>query len=110
VTIRPIRPEDEPLMVKFHETLSERSVYYRYFQALKLSRCVAHEQLTRACFIDYDRDMALVADYENLETGTHEILALGQLSSLSDPYGSGCSGKDRLGVARCVHRIYTSSS
>src|SRR4029079_19641510 len=28
VTLRPIRPEDEPLMVKFHETLSEESVYY----------------------------------------------------------------------------------
>src|ERR671910_119462 len=30
VTIRPIRPEDEPLMVRFHETLSEESVYMRY--------------------------------------------------------------------------------
>ena len=25
VTIRPIRPEDEPLMVRFHESLSERA-------------------------------------------------------------------------------------
>ena len=31
VTIRPIRPEDEPAMVAFHATLSERSVYLRYF-------------------------------------------------------------------------------
>ena len=31
VTLRPIRPEDEPLMVAFHETLSDRSVYSRYF-------------------------------------------------------------------------------
>ena len=31
VTIRPIQPEDEPLLVKFHETLSEESVYHRYF-------------------------------------------------------------------------------
>src|ERR1019366_3173033 len=30
VPIRPIRPEDEPMMVKFHETLSEESVYHRY--------------------------------------------------------------------------------
>ena len=37
VTIRPIRPEDEPLMVQFHETLSERSVYLRYFHLLNLS-------------------------------------------------------------------------
>jgi len=30
VTIRPIRPEDEPALVRFHETLSERTVYLRY--------------------------------------------------------------------------------
>jgi acetyltransferase len=62
VTIRPIRPEDEPLMVKFHETLSERSVYFRYFHMMKLGQRTAHERLTRICFIDYDRDMALVAE------------------------------------------------
>ena len=60
--IRPIRPEDEPLLVKFHETLSERSVSLRYFHAMKLSTRVAHERLTRICFIDYDREMALVAE------------------------------------------------
>ena len=31
VTIRPIRPEDEPAIAKFHETLSEESVRQRYF-------------------------------------------------------------------------------
>ena len=49
-------------MVKFHETLSERSVYLRYFHPMKLSQRVAHERLTRICFIDYDREMALVAE------------------------------------------------
>jgi acetyltransferase len=82
VTIRPIRPEDEPLMAKFHETLSERSVYLRYFQALKLSRRISHELLSRASFIDYDRKMALVTVREDPKTRTHEILALGQLSKL----------------------------
>jgi acetyltransferase len=82
VTIRPIRPEDEPLMVKFHQILSERSVYFRYFGALKLSRRVEHERLTRICFIDYDRQMALVADRKNPETGSHEILAVGRLTRL----------------------------
>ncbi|MBI3989657.1 MAG: GNAT family N-acetyltransferase, partial [candidate division NC10 bacterium] len=82
VTIRPIRPEDEPLMVKFHETLSERSVYFRYFQTLNLSRRVAHERLTRMCFIDYDREMALVADHKDPETGVHEILGVGRLIKL----------------------------
>ena len=33
VNIRPIQPEDEPLLVKFHETLSEESVYHRYFRS-----------------------------------------------------------------------------
>lgn len=36
VTLRPICPEDEPLMVDFHHTLSEQTVYYRYFGFLKL--------------------------------------------------------------------------
>ena len=50
VTIRPIRPEDEPLMVQFHTTLSERSVYLRYFCSLSLSTRVEHERLVRICF------------------------------------------------------------
>ena len=82
VAIRPIRPEDEPLIVQFHQTLSEQSVYLRYFHLIKLSQRTAHERLTRICFIDYDREMALVVDYENPETGQHEILAVGRLSKL----------------------------
>jgi acetyltransferase len=80
VTIRPIRPEDEPLIAKFHESLSERSVYMRYFQMLRLDRRTAHERLTRICFIDYDWEMALVVERENPETGEPEILGVGRLS------------------------------
>jgi acetyltransferase len=54
ITIRPIRPEDEPLMVKFHGTLSEDTVHFRYFGLQKLELRVAHERLTRICFNDYD--------------------------------------------------------
>ena len=82
VTIRPIRPEDEPLVVQFHEKLSEDSVYLRFFQTLKLSRRIAHERLTRVCFVDFNREMALVADSKNPETGDHEIIAMGRLSRL----------------------------
>lgn len=78
--IRPIRPEDEPLMVKFHETLSEESVYHRYFSALKLTQRVAHERLTRICFNDYDREIALVAESKDAKTGQREILGVGRLS------------------------------
>ncbi|MBD2518574.1 bifunctional acetate--CoA ligase family protein/GNAT family N-acetyltransferase [Nostoc sp. FACHB-973] len=82
VTIRPIRPEDEPLMVQFHKTLSEESVYFRYFHLIKLQSRVAHERLTRICFIDYDREIALVVEYQHPETQTREILAVGRLSKI----------------------------
>ncbi len=82
VVLRPIRPEDEPLMIAFHRDLSDESVYFRYFHALKLSERVAHERLTRICFIDYDRQMALVADRKDPATGTHEILGVGRLTKL----------------------------
>jgi acetyltransferase len=80
VTIRPIRPEDEPLIVKFHGSLSEESVYYRYFSKLKLDQRVAHERLTRICFNDYDREIALVAERKDAASGQHEIIAVGRLS------------------------------
>ena len=80
VTIRPIRPEDEPLMVRFHETLSEQSVYMRYFHMMHLDQRTAHERLTRICFIDYDREMALVAERTDPETGEREIMGVSRLS------------------------------
>jgi acetyltransferase len=80
VTIRPIRPEDEPLMVKFHHSLSEESVYYRYFGQLKLDERIAHERLTRICFNDYDREIALVVEHRDADSGEHVILGVGRLS------------------------------
>jgi acetyltransferase len=82
INIRPIRPEDEPYMVKFHEVLSERSVYMRYFSPMKLQQRVAHERLSRICFIDYDREMVLVATRRNPDSGETEILAAGRLTKL----------------------------
>jgi acetyltransferase len=82
VNLRPIRPEDEPMMVRFHETLSERSVYLRYFHLMNLEQRTTHERLTRICFIDYDREMALVAVKRNPETGEGEILGVGRLMKI----------------------------
>ncbi len=82
VTIRPIRPEDEPLMVAFHHTLSDASVYLRYFQVQKLDSRIAHENLIRRCCVDYDREIALVVDQTNAQTGAREILAVGRLIKL----------------------------
>jgi acetyltransferase len=81
VLIRPIRPEDEPLMVRFHQTLSERSVYLRYFQTSNLDRRTAHERLTHICFTDYDRDIVLVAVAQN-ESSEPFIVGVGRLSKL----------------------------
>jgi len=79
VTIRPIRPEDEPKLVTFHERLSERSVYLRYANLMKLEQRVAHERLSRICFIDYDREMALVAE-RHTEDGEDQIIGVGRLT------------------------------
>lgn len=82
LVIRPIRPEDEPMIARFHERLSERSVYLRYFHLIDLDRRVSHDRLIRICFNDYDRDIALVADHSNTPTGDHEILAVGRLRKI----------------------------
>lgn len=74
VTIRPIRPEDEAEMVKFHGALSDQSIRARYFHMVKLDQRVAHERMVRSCFIDYDREMALVA-----ERPDSSIVAVGRL-------------------------------
>ena len=62
IVIRPIRPEDEPALARFHATLSEATVRARYGTDLALAERTAHDRLTRICFVDYDREIALVAD------------------------------------------------
>jgi acetyltransferase len=82
VTLRPIRPEDEPLMAKFHEVLSDQTVYQRYLHALKLSQRVAHERLSRLSFIDYDREMAIVAERREPGAAGPALIAVGRLIKL----------------------------
>ncbi|HTU47699.1 MAG TPA: bifunctional acetate--CoA ligase family protein/GNAT family N-acetyltransferase [Bryobacteraceae bacterium] len=79
LNIRPIRPEDEPQLVRFHSTLSEQSVYRRYFALINLESRIRHERLTRMCFIDYDRQMALVAEHPNQKDSPGEIIGVGRL-------------------------------
>lgn len=78
--IRPIRPEDEPLMVKFHESLSERTVQLRYFTPISLRQRTSHERLSKIVFIDYDREVVLVAEHKNARSGETEIAAVGRLT------------------------------
>jgi len=82
VLIRPIRPDDEPLVVEFHKTLSEQSVYLRFFHAMHFSQRTAHERMVRICFNDYDREIALVAEHTEPATGQRRILAVARLSRI----------------------------
>jgi acetyltransferase len=77
-TLRPIRPDDEPLMVDFHHQLSENSVYMRFFLPLKLDFRVSHERLFTKCFIDYDREIGLVAEYTD-EARARRIAGIARL-------------------------------
>ncbi|CUS05644.1 Acetyl coenzyme A synthetase (ADP forming), alpha domain protein [Candidatus Promineifilum breve] len=83
--LRPIRPEDEPKMVQFHEKLSEQSVYLRYFRAFKLDQRVEHERLTRICYVDYDRTIALVVEHTDPATAETAIVAVARLTRLPNP-------------------------
>ncbi len=115
ITIRPIRPEDEPLVIEFHRHVSDYSVYLRYFHPIKYSARIAHERLARICFNDYDREIALVAEKQEPEA---TILGISRLSKkhglpeeaefamlVADPYqrqGIGTELLTRLiQVARC---------
>jgi acetyltransferase len=67
--------------VDFHKTLSERSVYLRYAGQIDYSQRVAHARLARLSFIDYDREMALVAEQQDAESGP-KIIGIGRLTTL----------------------------
>jgi len=79
VLLRPIKPEDEPMWLEMFQSLSEESIRYRFFQMLKDT---PHEVRVRYCNIDYDREIALVA--EMVENGKRKILGVSRLSIESD--------------------------
>ena len=84
VAIRPIRPEDEPLMIAFHGGLSGRSVYMRYFESLSFAARTKHERLLRICFADPQQETVLVAVHIDPDTSAQRILAVARLNKLSD--------------------------
>jgi acetyltransferase len=79
VTIRPIRPEDESLMIDFHKSLSEETVHMRYFGFLKGEALITHERLVRICFSDYDREIALVTETSQPGRDQRQIIAVARL-------------------------------
>ncbi|HYA21929.1 MAG TPA: GNAT family N-acetyltransferase [Thermoproteota archaeon] len=78
VTLRPIRPEDEPIELEFIRGLSEESSRFRFFQVI---RDLPHEALVRFCNIDYDREMAFIA--ETREANRRIEIGVGRL--IMDP-------------------------
>ncbi len=74
VILRPIKPEDEPLEYEMLTTLSKETLRQRFFQVIKE---IPHEMLVRFCNIDYDREMAIVAEVEEGEQ--RRIIGIGRL-------------------------------
>jgi acetyltransferase len=81
-TVRPICPDDEPLLADFHRHLSEETVYRRYFTPLRLDVCAAHERLLKRCLVDYHNEMALVATYLD-ESGEPHLATVARLIKLA---------------------------
>ncbi len=59
LNLRPVRGEDEPALKFFHETLSAESLRYRFFTARRNFR---HRELAKFAQIDYQQEMAFVAE------------------------------------------------
>lgn len=81
VVIRPIRPEDEPMEEEMFEQLSTQTKYFRFFGYIPN---VSHDLLTRFTQIDYDREMAFVAEVE--EDGVKKLAGVVRL--ISDAYNT----------------------
>jgi acetyltransferase len=68
MVVRPIRPEDEPLLIELHAGHSERTIRMRFFSMVKqLSR----DSLIRLCHLDYNREMALAAEFHDAAGRPH---------------------------------------
>jgi acetyltransferase len=75
VLLRPVKPEDEPLVKEMLTSLSEKSLKERFFQVIK---SITHEMLIKLCNIDYNREMTIVAEImaEIRETSSKKIIGI----------------------------------
>lgn len=74
VTLRPIRPEDEPLEFGLFDTFSKETWRYRFFGPMKE---VSHEDMVRYTNIDYRRGMAIIGVLS--EEGEDKMIGVGRL-------------------------------
>jgi acetyltransferase len=80
VTLRPIRPEDEPAQFELFKTFSSETYQQRFFGPLKR---LTHEEMARYTNIDYRREMAIVAELSR--TRKPKMIGVGRL--FVDPDG-----------------------
>ncbi|MBN3035915.1 MAG: bifunctional acetate--CoA ligase family protein/GNAT family N-acetyltransferase, partial [Bacteroidales bacterium] len=78
VLFRPIKPEDEPLWLELLGSCSKESIYSRFRYNFHYD---SHEVATQFCFIDYWREIAIVAEIE--EDNRRKLIGVGRL--ISDP-------------------------
>ena len=83
--IRPIRLDDEQEMIRFHERISEESIYMRYFEYLGLDRRTSHERLARIC-TNTPESYAIVVEKPASPHHSAAILAVGRLTKTAEPY------------------------
>jgi acetyltransferase len=83
--IRPIDPNDEEKMIHFHESISEESIYLRYFQYMGLDHRTSHERLVRVCTNTWE-SYAVVLEQQGLKKLPATILGIGRLTKSGDPY------------------------
>jgi len=79
VLLRPIRPEDEPMEEEMFKTFSSQTKRFRFFGPIGDT---THEMLVRFSQIDYDREIAIIAE---LEEGGKRKMA-GVVRIIADPY------------------------
>ncbi|HVP11763.1 MAG TPA: GNAT family N-acetyltransferase [Phycisphaerae bacterium] len=72
VFIRPIRPEDEPMMKDMFYSFSERTRYLRFHGPMK---SFPHARLQVFCNVDYDQEMTLIGVVG--QPGEEDVVALG---------------------------------
>lgn len=77
-TVRPIKPEDEPMLRRFAEEVDSRDLWHSFFAPL---RDRTHETAARLSQIDYDREMTLVAWEGERVAGLARSLADADLDS-----------------------------
>lgn len=80
VFIRPIKPEDEPAHFEFLSKISPEDIRFRFFGSV---RELPHSEMARLTQLDYDREMAFVAQALVEETG--EMETLGVVRTGTDP-------------------------